>query len=352
MPRIRTIKPEFWSDEKLSVLDPTTRLVFLALVSLADDAGRVIDNIKQLDGLVFSNRDESCRDALGVLHAIGRIHRYRSSGGQSVIELVHWTRHQKVDRPSAYVLPAMPLEQTGELAHDAPSRETRETVASVSRDTRAPTVDLGPGTLDRRPAIVDRTPVAQSLDDPVTALTAAFDFGPCAGAVAELCRAAPNPRGVAAVLRMYLTAESDERRTPVEVGVACRDYAANGAPFNAAFFAGYLRRTRRMGQRAAGRRRNEHEAHAIAAEQQQSVSAAREAAEADRVVEAFKNSNPDRYAGMLARAEGEVPSSITLGREIIVRAQVLQLIRSGGDRAPPSRQCVVMATTPHGKNPA
>ena len=46
MPRIRTIKPEFWSDEKLAPLPPIDQLVFLGLISLSDDFGRVLDNIK------------------------------------------------------------------------------------------------------------------------------------------------------------------------------------------------------------------------------------------------------------------------------------------------------------------
>ncbi|MBK9406591.1 MAG: hypothetical protein IPN47_00820 [Gemmatimonadetes bacterium] len=49
MPRIRTIKPEFFSDEKLAPLPVLTRFVFLGLISMADDCGRVLDNLKIID---------------------------------------------------------------------------------------------------------------------------------------------------------------------------------------------------------------------------------------------------------------------------------------------------------------
>lgn len=75
MARIRSIKPEFWADEKLSPLDPITRLVFLGLISMADDAGRLVDNVKQIDALVFPETSDSARESLATLSRIGRIQR-------------------------------------------------------------------------------------------------------------------------------------------------------------------------------------------------------------------------------------------------------------------------------------
>lgn len=139
MARIRTLKPEFWADEKLSLLDPITRLVFLGLVSMADDAGRLIDNVKQLDGQLFPNTDDSCRDALDTLARMERIIRYQSASGQYLLQIANWSKHQRVDKPSAYVLPAPP---------PAPSSgDTRETLAGLSRSDLGPTTpDQGAGT--------------------------------------------------------------------------------------------------------------------------------------------------------------------------------------------------------------
>lgn len=40
MARIRTIKPEFWTSQTLGSVSPRARLLFLALISTADDHGR------------------------------------------------------------------------------------------------------------------------------------------------------------------------------------------------------------------------------------------------------------------------------------------------------------------------
>jgi hypothetical protein len=139
MARIRTIKPEFWTDEKLSLLDPLTRLVFLGLVSMADDAGRLVDNVKLLDGQLFPCTDDTCRDSLDTLARTGRIIRYRSDSGQELIQVANWHKHQRVDNPSKYNLPAPP-ETVAKL-----SIVSREDVAKVSPS------DLRPSTPDHLP---------------------------------------------------------------------------------------------------------------------------------------------------------------------------------------------------------
>lgn len=132
MPRIRTIKPEFWGDEKLAPLDPLTRLVFLGLVCMADDAGRLLDNVKSIDGFLFPETSDTSRDALDTLARLSRITRYTLASGSRVIQVTHWEKHQKVDRPSRYVLPA------------EESRDARES----PENPRVTILDLGPRTLD------------------------------------------------------------------------------------------------------------------------------------------------------------------------------------------------------------
>jgi hypothetical protein len=39
MPRIRTVKPEFWEDELLGVMPRDARLLFIATFNMADDEG-------------------------------------------------------------------------------------------------------------------------------------------------------------------------------------------------------------------------------------------------------------------------------------------------------------------------
>src|SRR5690606_17893428 len=119
MPRIRSVKPEFWSDEKLAPLDPLTRLVFLGLISMADDAGRLLDNVKQIDAFIFPETDHSSREALEELRRLGRILRYQLPNGQRVIQITHWQRHQRVEKPGKNVLPPPPADVSSEAPEDS-----------------------------------------------------------------------------------------------------------------------------------------------------------------------------------------------------------------------------------------
>lgn len=348
MARIRTIKPEFWGDEKLAVLDATTRLVFLGLLSMADDAGRLIDNVKSLDGQLFPRTDDSCREALEVLAKLERIDRYCAASGQSIIQIVHWTRHQKINKPCKYVLPANVAARDG---------EPRETLAGIPGGFPVPILDLGSEIMDQRPATGERKesvdqPVDRSIDDVVDTahvadvvevLVADFSFGPFAAAVASLCRSARNSSAVAEVLRLHLSGgDGYEQGSPAEVGSACQQYAANGSDFNSAFFAGFLRRAKRGGERTRNRGRNSVEAARIEAERRGREAASCEEADGENAIAAFERERPLEYEEFFMRAEAGVPETIMLGRAIIVRAQVLQMIRQEGV----ARAGVVSAVSP------
>lgn len=149
MARIRSIKPEFWSDEKLAPQTPVVRLVFLGLISMADDAGRLVDNVKAIDGMLFPETEDTSRDALDTLARMGRILRYTAASGQRIIQVVGWDRHQKVDKPAKYVLPAPTAEDLLPPTDPPPSRHSRENGATPSRDPRAPILDLGSTTNDQ-----------------------------------------------------------------------------------------------------------------------------------------------------------------------------------------------------------
>lgn len=189
MPRIRTLKPEFWGDEKLSLLTPIDRLVFLGLISMADDAGRLVDNVKSIDGFIFPSTDDSSGASLETLARMGRIVRYISSSGQALIQISGWSKHQKVDKPSKYVLPGAPTKTiVEEVSRDAResvartdaaredhgvsrpatkrSRKARETLARPSRsDLRPTTYDLGSTTTDHPPSEGARAPSANGAGD-------------------------------------------------------------------------------------------------------------------------------------------------------------------------------------------
>jgi hypothetical protein len=130
MARIRTIKPEFWHDEKLAPCDPLTRLVFLGLISAADDFGRVLDNERVLNAFMFPETSDSVREPLANLSRMGRVQRGKTASGQRVIQIVNWERHQKVDKPQ----PKMAFPEIVEAIEDT---DVRESFANGSRTARA-----------------------------------------------------------------------------------------------------------------------------------------------------------------------------------------------------------------------
>jgi hypothetical protein len=145
MPRIRTIKPEFWADEKVAPLDPISRLVFLGLISMADDCGRLVDNLKQIDAFIFPETNDTSREALENLARISRVKRGNTPSGQKIIQIVNWETHQKIDHPNFKAA----LPEIVDVKEDA---EIRESLANDSRnileDSRP---DLRPTTYDLRP---------------------------------------------------------------------------------------------------------------------------------------------------------------------------------------------------------
>ncbi len=138
MPRIRTIKPEYWCDEKLSALGPIDRLVFLGLISLADDYGRVHDNEKVIDAFIFPSTSDSVRESLAKLSGMVRIRRGKASSGMPIIEIVNWSKHQRVDKPQ----PRMALPPIAAIANEnvdaTPIRESIANDSGMVRDFGAP----------------------------------------------------------------------------------------------------------------------------------------------------------------------------------------------------------------------
>lgn len=235
MPRIRTIKPEFWGDEKLSVMDPLTRLVFLGLVSMADDAGRLVDNVKQLDGQLFPSTADTCETALEVLASASRILRYRSTSGQDLIQITNWARHQRVDHPNRHTLPAPPTPPKRAKSQTPVIPIDRPPLASASRDPRATTLDLGPTTLDQRPATLEPGPTSEAAadagpPDPDNSAAAAHLASEFAGALtaaanrAIIARWGPQPRPLHAGAASQLSI--DLVRMDVDLEVACEAIAA------------------------------------------------------------------------------------------------------------------------------
>lgn len=109
-PRIRTIKPELWQDERVGKLSRDARLLLVALVTMADDEGR----IRALPAAIIGHAYAYDRDAprklpawIAEIVASGQIVEYEDSG-VPYLAFRHWKRHQRINRATASTLPAPP----------------------------------------------------------------------------------------------------------------------------------------------------------------------------------------------------------------------------------------------------
>jgi hypothetical protein len=107
MPRIRSIKPEFFLDEDLARLAPMDRLVFIGLWCQADREGRIEDRPGRLKVQVAPYDEVDMKAVLDRLVAAGFLVRYTVEG-RAYIQVRTFLRHQrphKTEQPS--VLPPL-----------------------------------------------------------------------------------------------------------------------------------------------------------------------------------------------------------------------------------------------------
>ena len=106
-PRIRSLKPELWQDEKIGNLSRDARLLFIGLVTMADDEGRLRALPALILGHVFPYDTDALRKLEQWLEEIsdsGLITRY-TVGGTPYVELMGWRKHQVINRPTPSELP-------------------------------------------------------------------------------------------------------------------------------------------------------------------------------------------------------------------------------------------------------
>lgn len=108
MARIRTVKPEFWTDETMAEVPREVRLLFLGLLNHVDDEGRCVDNPRLVKAAVFPLDDditsEIIRRWLDELSTKARVVLYEASG-RRYLQVCNFRKHQKIDRPAPSRLP-------------------------------------------------------------------------------------------------------------------------------------------------------------------------------------------------------------------------------------------------------
>lgn len=109
-PRIRSIKPEAWQDERIAGLSRDGRLLWVVLVTMADDEGRfrVVPSLILAHGYLY-DRDAARRlnSWLQELSTSGLVALYEV-GDHAFGVFPKWKLNQRISKPSKSVLPAPP----------------------------------------------------------------------------------------------------------------------------------------------------------------------------------------------------------------------------------------------------
>ena len=98
--RIRTVKPEFWTDEKMSSLPPETRLLAIALLNYSDDEGYFLASQVLVKSACFPFLESSktIPRMIQELSSIGYLECGKTEDGRELGHIVKFLKHQRIDK--------------------------------------------------------------------------------------------------------------------------------------------------------------------------------------------------------------------------------------------------------------
>ncbi len=108
MARIRTIKPDFWTDEKIVELSPLARLLFIGLWNFADDDGRMPYSPTRIKLQILPADAAEISELLGEIRGKSLIDVY-TVDSQEYLHICQFTRHQKIDKRTPSKHPNPPI---------------------------------------------------------------------------------------------------------------------------------------------------------------------------------------------------------------------------------------------------
>lgn len=117
MARIRTIKPDFWTDEKLTECSMSARLFFVGTWNFADDKGNLVRSAKKLKMQVFPADSIECEPLIQELLQIGVMIEYEV-GGEKYLHIKGFEKHQVINRPSKSSIPEQIFSEQKEQSKD------------------------------------------------------------------------------------------------------------------------------------------------------------------------------------------------------------------------------------------
>lgn len=107
MARIRSIKPEFWTDEKVVTLSPLARLVFIGLWNFVDDHGRAPCSPARMKMQILPADSADFPSLLAEISGIGLVTIYAVDDKQ-FLQVNGFDKHQKIDKRAKSKYPDPP----------------------------------------------------------------------------------------------------------------------------------------------------------------------------------------------------------------------------------------------------
>ncbi len=111
MARIRSLKPSIWADERFSEVGRDARLLFIGMISHADDDGRLVASASSLLGAIYPHDDPNAKQVekwRAELVAVGLIEVYQHGKG-TYAHLIGWANHQYIQKRMKSTLPPPPV---------------------------------------------------------------------------------------------------------------------------------------------------------------------------------------------------------------------------------------------------
>lgn len=130
MPRTRSIKPGFFTNDQLAEIEPLGRLLFAGLWTQADRDGRLLDRPRKLKAELLPYDDCDADALLAQLAARGFIMRYVADG-VALIQVVTWGKHQQPhinEKPSDLPAPVLSTTEHQTSIIEAPEQNGTSTV--------------------------------------------------------------------------------------------------------------------------------------------------------------------------------------------------------------------------------
>lgn len=104
MARIRTIKPEFWTDEQIVECSMIARLLFIGMWNFCDDNGNLDRSSKQIKARVFPLDNIDCESMIKELIKHKLVIEYQANE-KIYLHIKGFTKHQIINRKSKSVCP-------------------------------------------------------------------------------------------------------------------------------------------------------------------------------------------------------------------------------------------------------